>query len=99
VAGIRLRYTHSLALISKRADTTAAADTVQNIIWRLTNGELENVNPKIIVNNVGNVAPRDNEDPRVADITRGLKAILDICQQKAPNATIVLMGITEDVVV
>ena len=75
------------------------ADTIQNIIWRLTNGELENVNPKIIVilagtNNVGTVAPRGSEDPRVADITRGLKAILDICKLKAPNATIVLMGIT-----
>lgn len=74
-------------------------DTIQNILWRLINGELENVNPKIIVilagaNNVGNLAPRGSEDPRVADITRGLKAIVGICRQKAPNATIVLTGIT-----
>lgn len=75
------------------------ADTIQNILWRLTNGELENVNPKIIVilagtNNVGNIAPRGSEDPRVPDITRGLNALVDICQQKAPDATIVLTGIT-----
>jgi lysophospholipase L1-like esterase len=74
-------------------------DTIQNILWRLTNGELDNVNPKVIVilagtNNVGNMAPRGSEDPRVADIIRGLKAILGICRQKAPHATIVLIGIT-----
>ena len=74
-------------------------DTTQNILWRLNNGELDNVNPKVIVllagtNNVGNKSPEGNEDPRVADIIRGIKAILDVCRQKAAGATIVLMGIT-----
>jgi lysophospholipase L1-like esterase len=81
------------------ADFGWGGDTVQNILWRLCNGELENVNPKIIVllagaNNVGNLSPKGSEDPRVFDIIGGIKALLDICRQKAPNATIVLMGIT-----
>ena len=81
------------------ADFGWGGDTTQNILWRLNNGELDNINPKIIVvlagtNNVGNRSPQGSEDPRVADITRGIKAILDVCQQKAPDATIVLMGIT-----
>lgn len=74
-------------------------DTTQNILWRLNNGELDNVNPKIVVllagtNNVGNNSPQASDDPRVTDITRGIKAIVDTCRRKAPNATIVLMGIT-----
>ena len=74
-------------------------DTTQNILWRLGNGELDGVNPKIIVvlagtNNVGNTSPQGSEDPRVADTTKGIKAILDVCRRKAPNSTIVLMGIT-----
>ena len=74
-------------------------DTTQNILWRLKNGELDNVNPKIIVlmagtNNVGKRSPQGNDDPRVAEVTRGIKAILDVCRQKAPKATIVLMGLT-----
>lgn len=74
-------------------------DTTQNILWRLNNGELDNVNPKIVVllagtNNVGNKSPQGNEDSRVDDTTRGIKAILDTCRRKAPEATIVLMGIT-----
>jgi lysophospholipase L1-like esterase len=73
-------------------------DTTQNILWRLDNGELDNVNPKIIVllagtNNVGNKSPQSDTDPRVAEITKGIKAILEVCRQKAPNATIILMGI------
>jgi lysophospholipase L1-like esterase len=74
-------------------------DTTQNILWRLSNGELDHVNPKVIVlmagtNNVGNKSPQGAEDPRAADTARGIKAILDLCRRKAPRATIVLMGIT-----
>jgi lysophospholipase L1-like esterase len=70
-------------------------DTTQNILWRLHNGELDGVNPKVIVllagtNNVGKEA---GNDAKVADITRGLSAIVDLCRAKAPTATIVLMGI------
>src|SRR6267142_2859753 len=80
------------------ADFGWGGDTTQNILWRLNNGELDNVKPKIIVilagtNNVGNRSP-EIADTRVANITSGIKAILDICRQKAPDATIVLIGIT-----
>jgi lysophospholipase L1-like esterase len=59
---------------------------------------LDNVNPKIIVvlagtNNLDKMPP-DNADQKVADITRGIKAIIDACQSKAPGSNIVLMGIT-----
>jgi lysophospholipase L1-like esterase len=81
------------------ADFGWGGDTTQNILWRLENGELDNVNPKIIVllagtNNVGDESPQGAEDPRVADVTRGIKAVLKVCRRKAPRATIILMGIT-----
>jgi cephalosporin-C deacetylase-like acetyl esterase/lysophospholipase L1-like esterase len=74
-------------------------DTVQNILWRLHNGELDKVNPKVIVvmagtNNVGRTVPAGGDEAKVADITRGLKAVLDVCREKAPDAVIILMGIT-----
>ena len=80
------------------ADFGWGGDKTQHILWRLNNGELDNVNPKIIVlmagtNNVGNISPQANGDPRIEDITRGIKAILDVCGRKAPKATIILMGI------
>jgi len=81
------------------ADFGWGGDTVQNILWRLHNGELDGVNPKIIVllagtNNVGKQSPETADDPRVAVIAEGIKAILALCRQKAPRATILLMGIT-----
>ena len=74
------------------------ADLIQNILWRLQNGELDGVHPKIIVllagtNNVGNTAPAAGDDEKAADIARGFRALLDIMQAKAPEAVIVLMGI------
>ena len=74
------------------------ADTTQNILWRLSNGELDGVHPKVIVllagtNNVGNTAPAANEDATVADITGGIKAILELMRAKAPRATIILTAI------
>jgi lysophospholipase L1-like esterase len=81
------------------ADFGWGGDTTQNILWRLHNGELDGVNPKIIVlmagtNNVGDKSPQGDEEARAADVARGIKAILDLCRQKAPGATIVLTGIT-----
>ncbi len=80
------------------ADFGWGADKVQNILWRLENGELDGVHPKVIVllagtNNVGNAIPTEGTDGRVADITQGLQAILRVMQAKAAEATIVLMGI------
>ena len=74
------------------------ADTIQNILWRLANGELDGVNPKIIVllagtNNVGRTVPTEGDEAKVADITKGLKATLDILRAKAPKATIIATAI------
>lgn len=71
------------------------ADQTQNVLWRLENGELDGVNPKIVVvlagtNNLGATPPSPS---RVDDVTRGLKAIVDVCRQKAPAATIILTAI------
>ncbi len=77
------------------ADFGWGADQIQNILWRLENGELDGVNPKIIVllAGINNVGIQPGDDAKVEDITRGLKAVLDVCQQKAPGATIILTAI------
>jgi len=80
------------------ADFAWGADRTQNILWRLRNGELEGVNPKVIVllagtNNVGNTPPPEGVDARAADVTRGIQAILREMQEKAPGAVIVLTAI------
>ena len=70
------------------------ADQLQNIIWRLENGELDGVNPKVIVflGGINNINARMS-DEQIAGVERGIKKILDICQEKAPNATIILTAV------
>jgi lysophospholipase L1-like esterase len=80
------------------ADFAWGGDTVQNILWRLLNGELDNVRPKIIVlqagtNNIGSRPAKADDDPRIAQVTTGMKAVLAVCQEKAPEATIIITGI------
>ena len=71
------------------------ADKTQNILWRLENGELDGVSPKVIVILAGtnNVGRQPGDAAKVEEITRGLTAILDVCRQKAPEATIILTAI------
>jgi lysophospholipase L1-like esterase len=80
------------------ADFGWGADQTQNILWRLENGELDAVNPKVVVllagtNNVGNASPQGDADARAADVTRGLQAIVRVIQAKAPAAAIIVMGL------
>lgn len=72
------------------------ADSTQNILWRIRNGELDGVNPKVIVILAGtnNIGSRPGPASKVPDTIAGLRAILDTCREKAPNAKIILMGIT-----
>jgi lysophospholipase L1-like esterase len=70
-------------------------DTIQNILWRLQNGELDGVQPKVIVllagtNNLGKAPASDAE---VANVTKGIKALLETMREKAPRSTIIAMGI------
>jgi lysophospholipase L1-like esterase len=80
------------------ADFGWGGDRTQNILWRLENGELDGVNPKVVVllagtNNLGDRSSPGGAPVNADDITRGLKAILRAIQEKAPAATIIVMGI------
>jgi lysophospholipase L1-like esterase len=77
------------------ADFGWGADRTQHILWRIQNGELDGVKPKVIVLLAGtnNVGGTPGDDAKVADITRGLRAIVETCKAKAPEAVIVLTAI------
>ena len=71
-------------------------DTTHNILWRLQNGELDGVSPKVIVlqagtNNLPWSGPAD--DAAVDDVVGGIKAIVATFREKAPGATIVLTAL------
>jgi lysophospholipase L1-like esterase len=81
------------------ADFGWGGDTTQNILWRVSHGELDDVHPKVIVlmagtNNLAQAGPVKWNDATAADVGNGIRAIVTLCRQKAPGARIVLMGVT-----
>ena len=81
------------------ADFGWGADKTQHMLWRLQNGELDGVNPKIVVllagtNNVGNQTPLGNMEARAAEVARGVGAVVREIRRRAPQATLVITGIT-----
>jgi lysophospholipase L1-like esterase len=78
------------------ADFGWGGDTTRNILWRLNNGELDGVNPNVIVLLAGTNDLTDREqiasDP-VGGVARRIQEILRVFQARAPEATVVLMAI------
>ena len=71
------------------------ADRIENVLWRLENGELDEVRPKVIVVLAGtnNVGAEPGGEEKIADITRGQQALVALCRRKAPEATVILTAI------
>lgn len=74
-------------------------DTTHSVLWRVQNGELKGVNPKVIVlqagtNDIGWRSYNDSEaEAKAAEIVEGIGAIIDACREKAPDAVILLTGV------
>jgi lysophospholipase L1-like esterase len=71
------------------------ADRIEHVLWRLENGELDDVRPKVIVVLAGtnNLDDEPGGEEKVADVTRGLQALVALCRRKAPEATVILTAI------
>jgi lysophospholipase L1-like esterase len=75
------------------------ADKTQHMLWRLQNGELDGIKPRIVVlmagtNNVGRASPLGDTEARSAEVVRGIGALVREIRQRAPGATLVITGIT-----
>ncbi|MFO0910385.1 MAG: GDSL-type esterase/lipase family protein [Isosphaeraceae bacterium] len=71
------------------------ADRIENILWRVENGILDGVHPRVIVLLAGtnNLGPQPATEARVESITAGIKTLLDALRTRAPEAIILVTGI------
>jgi lysophospholipase L1-like esterase len=70
-----------------------SGDRTQHLLWRLQNGELDGIEPRVIVlligtNNIGQPGP---ETP--ASAVAGIQAILHTIRAKSPKSKILLLGV------
>lgn len=70
------------------------ADRVQNLLWRIQNGELDGIKPRLIVMMIGtnNLAP-DGSRNTVDQMLEGYKLIVDEIRQRQPDARLLLLAI------
>ncbi len=82
----------------KAANFGISADRTQHVLWRLENGELDGIKPKVVVlmigtNNTG--FERDDVTPRntPAETIAGVTAIVKTLRTKLPQSKVMLLGI------
>nr|XP_012303152.1 platelet-activating factor acetylhydrolase IB subunit gamma-like [Aotus nancymaae] len=64
-------------------------DRTQHVLWRLENGELEHIRPKIVVVWVGT----NNHGHTAEQVTGGIKAIVQLVNERQPQARVVVLGL------
>lgn len=74
----------------KVGDFGIGGDTIQNVLWRLQNGEIDVVKPKVIVLMIGT---NNSGNASAEEIAKGVKAIVDLMKEKQPQAKILLLAI------
>jgi lysophospholipase L1-like esterase len=68
-----------------------SGDCTQHVLWRVQNGELENIHPKVIVLMIGtnNIGGQDSP----ADIAQAVGAIVGEIRQRLPETRVLVLGI------
>jgi lysophospholipase L1-like esterase len=74
----------------KSANFGIGGDRTEHVLWRIENGELEGISPKLVVLMIGtnNISANTPED-----IAEGVKAIVGKLREKLPKAKILLLGV------
>ncbi|HTJ79224.1 MAG TPA: GDSL-type esterase/lipase family protein [Rariglobus sp.] len=72
------------------ADFGIEGDRVENLLWRLSKGQVDGINPKVVVIMIGtNNTYRDSAE-KIAD---GIKAVVAEYERRCPSAHIILMAV------
>jgi lysophospholipase L1-like esterase len=72
----------------KAANFGIGGDRTEHVIWRLRHGELEGIQPKLVVLMIGT----NNSDP-AEDVALGIKTIIKDINERSPVSRILLLGI------
>ncbi len=65
-------------------------DRTQHVLWRIENGELDGITPKVVVLMIGTNNSGANSADEIAD---GIRAIVKKLREKLPDAKILLLGV------
>jgi lysophospholipase L1-like esterase len=73
----------------KPANFGISGDRTEHVIWRMRNGELEGLQPKLVVIMIGT----NNGGDSAPDVALGIKTIISDIHERCPRAKFLLLGI------
>lgn len=74
----------------KAANFGIGGDRTQHVLWRLQNGELDGIKPKLAVLMIGTNNLGSNSDDEIVD---GIKAIVEELHKRTPDTKLLILGI------
>ena len=74
----------------KAVDFGIGGDKTEHVLWRMKNGELEGIKPKVIVLMIGTNNSGRNSAP---EIVEGITAIVNDFRKRLPKSKILLLGV------
>jgi lysophospholipase L1-like esterase len=72
------------------ADFGIEGDRVENVLWRLDKGQVDGIDPKVVVLMIGTNNSGQNSADQIAE---GIKILVAEYEKRCPHAHIILMGI------
>jgi len=76
----------------KAANFGIGGDRTQHVLWRLQNGELDGITPKVLMLMIG-TNNSNGMDNTAEEIAEGIKAIVAEVQKKSPKTKILLLAV------
>lgn len=73
-------------------DLGFGGDRTENVLWRLQNGEVEGISPKVAVLMIGTNNAGHRHEPSVYT-AKGVRAVLDELHARLPDTKVLLLGI------
>lgn len=75
------------------ANFGVSGDRTEHVLWRIQNGELEGIRPKVAVVMIGtnNIGQDKGENPEWT--AGGVKKILEVIREKLPSTKVLLLGV------
>jgi beta-glucosidase len=74
----------------KAANFGIGGDRTQHVLWRIQNGELDGIEPRVVVLMIGT---NNGDNATVDEIAQGVKAIVEELRHRLPKAKVLLLGI------
>jgi lysophospholipase L1-like esterase len=73
----------------KAANFGIGGDRTQHVLWRLQNGELDGITPKLCMLMIGTNNGKDSAE----DVAAGITAVVQEIRKKSPSTKVLLLGI------